>query len=106
MRLFLATQAPMALSRSLSFFLPEHTTDLGFPRSTLLSSSCQYTMVPLGGLPGHRAHGQPYLSVANGRACANGGHVDRGCPATAMGHPGMRPPQHCPGERPQVMHPG
>ncbi|XP_070262303.1 brother of CDO isoform X3 [Myotis yumanensis] len=79
----------------------EHTTDLGFPRSTLLSSSCQYTMVPLGGLPGHRAHGQPYLSGTNGRACANGGHVNRGCPAPAMGHPGVKPPQHCPGAQPQ-----
>uniref|UniRef100_G1QBT9 BOC cell adhesion associated, oncogene regulated n=1 Tax=Myotis lucifugus TaxID=59463 RepID=G1QBT9_MYOLU len=78
----------------------KHTTDLGFPRSTLLSSSCQYTMVPLGGLPGHRAHGQPYLSGSNGRAC-NGGHVNRGCPAPAMGHPGVKPPQHCPGARPQ-----
>nr|KAF6381311.1 BOC cell adhesion associated, oncogene regulated [Pipistrellus kuhlii] len=79
----------------------KHTTDLGFPRSTMLPSSCQYTMVPLGGLPGHRAHGQPYLSSSNGRACANGGHGNRGCPATAMGHPGMRPPRHCPEERPQ-----
>lgn len=79
----------------------KHTTDLGFPRSTLLSSSCQYTMVPLGGLPGHRAHGQPYLSGTNGRACANGGHVNRGCPAPAMGHPGVKPPQHCPRARPQ-----
>ncbi|XP_059543811.1 brother of CDO isoform X1 [Myotis daubentonii] len=79
----------------------KHTTDLGFPRSTLLSSSCQYTMVPLGGPPSHRAHGQPYLSGTNGRACANGGHVGRGCPAPAMAHPGVKPPLHCPGARPQ-----
>uniref|UniRef100_A0ABI7XHL0 BOC cell adhesion associated, oncogene regulated n=1 Tax=Felis catus TaxID=9685 RepID=A0ABI7XHL0_FELCA len=75
----------------------KHTTDLGFPRSALLSSSCQYTMVPLGGLPGHRASGQPYLSGTSGRACANGIHVNRGCPATAMGYPGLKPQQHCPG---------
>lgn len=76
----------------------KHTTDLGFPRSALLSSSCQYTMVPLGGLPGHRANGQPYLSGTSGRACANGVHVSRGCPAAAMGYAGMTPKQHCPGE--------
>lgn len=76
----------------------KHTTDLGFPRSALLSSSCQYTMVPLGGLPGHRANGQPYLNGTNGRVCANGAHVNRGCPATAMGYAGMKPQQHCPGE--------
>ncbi|XP_075398640.1 brother of CDO isoform X2 [Tenrec ecaudatus] len=73
----------------------KHTTDLGFPRSALLPSSCQYTMVPLGGRPGHRDSGQPYL---NGRGCANGMHVTRSCPATAMGYPGLSPPQHCPGE--------
>ncbi|XP_004706542.1 brother of CDO isoform X2 [Echinops telfairi] len=73
----------------------KHTTDLGFPRSALLPSSCQYTMVPLGGRPGHRDNGQPYL---NGRGCANGMHVTRSCPAAAMGYPGLSPPQHCPGE--------
>uniref|UniRef100_A0A8B9W568 Brother of CDO n=1 Tax=Bos mutus grunniens TaxID=30521 RepID=A0A8B9W568_BOSMU len=76
----------------------KHTTDLGFPRSALLSSSCQYTMVPLGGLPGHRASGQPYLSGTNGRACANGVRVNRACPVAAVGYPGMKPQQHCPGE--------
>ncbi|XP_048961125.1 brother of CDO isoform X5 [Canis lupus dingo] len=75
----------------------EHTTDLGFPRSALLSSSCQYTMVPLGGLPGHQANGQPYLSGTSRRACANGIHVNRGCPTAAMGYPGVKPQQHCPG---------
>lgn len=74
----------------------KHTTDLGFPRSALLSSSCQYTMVPLGGLPGHRTNGQPYLSSTNGHTCANGMHVNRGCPAATMGYPGMKPQQHCP----------
>ncbi|XP_049641707.1 brother of CDO isoform X1 [Suncus etruscus] len=76
----------------------KHTADLGFPRSALLTSSCQYTMVPLGGLPGHRAGGQPYLNGTNGRTCANGVHVTRGCPAATMGYPGMKPQQHCPGE--------
>ncbi|KAB0395663.1 hypothetical protein E2I00_016213, partial [Balaenoptera physalus] len=76
----------------------KHTTDLGFPRSALLPSSCQYTMVPLGGLPGHRANGQPYLSGTSGRACTNGVHVNRACPAAAMGYPGMKPQQHRPGE--------
>ncbi|XP_061050168.1 brother of CDO isoform X3 [Eubalaena glacialis] len=76
----------------------KHTTDLGFPRSALLPSSCQYTMVPLGGLPGHRANGQPYLSGTSGRACTNGVHVNRACPAAAMGYPGMKPQQRCPGE--------
>uniref|UniRef100_A0A8D0PBU7 Brother of CDO n=1 Tax=Sus scrofa TaxID=9823 RepID=A0A8D0PBU7_PIG len=76
----------------------KHTTDLGFPRSALLSPSCQYTMVPLGGLPGHRASGHPYLSGTSGRACANGLHVNRACPAATMGYPGMKPQQHCPGE--------
>ncbi|XP_006864242.1 PREDICTED: brother of CDO [Chrysochloris asiatica] len=76
----------------------KHTTDLGFPRSALLSSSCQYTMVPLGGLPGHRDNGQPYLSGINGRACANGVHVNRSCPAAAVSYPGPKPQQHCPGE--------
>lgn len=76
----------------------KHTTDLGFPRSALLSPSCQYTMVPLGGLPGHRASGHPYLSGTSGRACANGLHVNRACPAATVGYPGMKPQQHCPGE--------
>ncbi|XP_040079942.1 brother of CDO isoform X2 [Oryx dammah] len=75
----------------------KHTTDLGFPRSALLSS-CQYTMVPLGGLPGHRASGQPYLSGTNSRTCANGLHVNRACPVAAVGYPGMKPQQRCPGE--------
>ncbi|XP_057552290.1 brother of CDO isoform X3 [Hippopotamus amphibius kiboko] len=76
----------------------KHTTDLGFPRSALLSSSCQYTMVPLGGLPGHRASGQPYLSGTRGRACADGVHGNRACPAAALGCPGVKPQQRCPGE--------
>ncbi|XP_037691499.1 brother of CDO isoform X2 [Choloepus didactylus] len=76
----------------------KHTTDLGFPRSALLSSSCQYTMVPLGGLPGHRANGQPYLSGSNGQAYASGVCGHRGCPAAAMGYPGVKPQQHFPGE--------
>lgn len=76
----------------------KHTADLGFPRSALLTSSCQYTMVPLGGLPGHRASGQPYVSSTNGRACASGMHVNRGCPTVARGYPGVKPQPHCPGE--------
>lgn len=59
-------------------------------------------MVPLGGLPGHRVSGQPYLGGISGRACTNGTHVNRGCPAAAMGYPGMKPQQHCPGELQQV----
>ncbi|XP_012589360.1 PREDICTED: brother of CDO isoform X1 [Condylura cristata] len=77
----------------------KHTTDLAFPQSALLPSSCQYTMVPLGGLPGHRASGQPYLSGAGGRPCASGVvHVNRGCPAATIGYPGMKPQQHYSGE--------
>ncbi|XP_022406981.1 brother of CDO isoform X1 [Delphinapterus leucas] len=76
----------------------KHTTDLGFPRSALLPSSCQYTMVPLGGLPGHRANGQPYLSGTHGRACTDGVPVNRACPAAAMGYPGTKPQQCRPGE--------
>ena len=103
MGLFLpAAPGLLDLLIALSCVLPEHTTDLGFPRSALLSSSCQYTMVPLGGLPGHRAIGQPYLSGTNGRACANGVHVNRACPVAAVGYPGMKPQQHCPGELQQV----
>ncbi|XP_035873993.1 brother of CDO isoform X3 [Phyllostomus discolor] len=79
----------------------KHTADLGFPRSALLPSSCQYTMVPLGGPPGHRAGGQPCLSGANGQACANGVHVNRGFPATATGYPGTKPLQPCPAEHQQ-----
>ncbi|KAM9224678.1 brother of CDO isoform 1-T2 [Dugong dugon] len=74
----------------------KHTTDLSFPRSALLSPSCQYTMVPLGGLSGCRDSGQPYLSGISGPACANGVHVNRGCPAAAMGYPGLEPQRHCP----------
>ncbi|KAF6117601.1 BOC cell adhesion associated, oncogene regulated [Phyllostomus discolor] len=79
----------------------KHTADLGFPRSALLPSSCQYTMVPLGGPPGHRAGGQPCLSGTNGQACANGVHVNRGFPATATGYPGTKPLQPCPAEHQQ-----
>lgn len=92
----------LGLSNLCPSVLPEHTTDLGFPRSALLSSSCQYTMVPLGGLPGHQANGQPYLSGTSRRACASGIHMNRGCPAAAMGYPGVKPQQHCPGVPQQV----
>lgn len=74
-----------------SLVLTEHTTDLAFPRSALLASSCQYTMVPLGGLPGHTADHQPYSSSQARRV-----HVSRGCPA------GPKPQQHCPDELQQV----
>uniref|UniRef100_A0A8D2B499 Brother of CDO n=1 Tax=Sciurus vulgaris TaxID=55149 RepID=A0A8D2B499_SCIVU len=94
--LIIVTFIPFCLWRAWS--KQKHTTDLGFPRSALLSSSCQYTMVPLGGLPRHRVSGQPYLGGISGRACTNGTHVNRGCPAAAMGYPGMKPQQHCPGE--------
>uniref|UniRef100_A0A8C5ZDK3 BOC cell adhesion associated, onco regulated n=1 Tax=Marmota marmota marmota TaxID=9994 RepID=A0A8C5ZDK3_MARMA len=94
--LLIVTFIPFCLWRAWS--KQKHTTDLGFPRSALLSSSCQYTMVPLGGLPGHRVSGQPYLGGISGRACTNGTHVNRGCPAAAVGYPGMKPQQHCPGE--------
>lgn len=82
--------------------ISEHTTDLGFPRSALLSSSCQYTMVPLEGLPGHQANGQPYLGGVSGRACVSRVHGSRGCPAATVGCPGRKPQQHCPGELAQV----
>lgn len=62
-------------------------------------------MVPLGGLPGHQANGQPYLSGTSRRACANGIHVNRGCPTAAMGYPGVKPQQHCPGVLQQVTQP-
>lgn len=94
--LIIVTFIPFCLWRAWS--KQKHTTDLGFPRGALLPSSCQYTMVPLGGLPGHRASGQPYLSGASGRPCASGVHVNRGCPAATMGYPGMKPQQHCLGE--------
>ncbi|XP_006155177.2 brother of CDO [Tupaia chinensis] len=94
--LVIVTFIPFCLWRAWS--KQKHTTDLGFPRNALLPSSCQYTMVPLGGLPGHRASGQPYLNGINGRACPSGIHMARGCPAVAMGYPGLKPQQHCPGE--------
>ncbi|CAH6792362.1 Boc [Phodopus roborovskii] len=94
--LIIVTFIPFCLWRAWS--KQKHTTDLGFPRSALLSSSCQYTMVPLGGLPGHQANGQPYLGGINGRACASRLHGSRACPATALGCPGRKPQQHCPGE--------
>ncbi|XP_042532802.1 brother of CDO isoform X1 [Dipodomys spectabilis] len=97
--LIIVTFIPFCLWRA--WAKQKHTTDLGFPRSALLSSSCQYTMVPLGGLPGHRANGQSYFSGINGRACADGMHVSRGCPVAAVGCPGVKPQQHCPGELPQ-----
>lgn len=63
-------------------------------------------MVPLGGLPGHQASGQPCLSGPSRRACASGIHVNRGCPAAATGYPGVKPQQHCPGVPQQVTPPG
>ncbi|XP_047305146.1 brother of CDO isoform X13 [Homo sapiens] len=93
--LIIVTFIPFCLWRAWS--KQKHTTDLGFPRSAL-PPSCPYTMVPLGGLPGHQASGQPYLSGISGRACANGIHMNRGCPSAAVGYPGMKPQQHCPGE--------
>ncbi|EHH16061.1 hypothetical protein EGK_11296 [Macaca mulatta] len=100
--LIIVTFIPFCLWRAWS--KQKHTTDLGFPRSALPPSSCPYTMVPLGGLPGHQTSGQRYLSGISGRACANGIHVNRGCPAAAVGYPGMKPQQHCPGELQQVVH--
>ncbi|XP_004835765.1 brother of CDO isoform X1 [Heterocephalus glaber] len=94
--LIIVTFIPFCLWRAWS--KQKHTTDVGFPRSALLSSSCQYTMVPLGGLPGHRANGQPYPSGIHGRAYANGLHGNRSCPVAAGDYPGMKPQQHCPGE--------
>ncbi|XP_051005935.1 brother of CDO [Acomys russatus] len=94
--LIIVTFIPFCLWRAWS--KQKHTTDLVFPRSALLSSSCQYTMVPLGGLPGHQANGQPYLGSINGRACVSRLHGSRGCPAAAVGCPGRKPQQHCPGE--------
>nr|XP_037859265.1 brother of CDO isoform X2 [Chlorocebus sabaeus] len=94
--LIIVTFIPFCLWRAWS--KQKHTTDLGFPRSALPPSSCPYTMVPLGGLPGHQTSGQRYLSGISGRACANGIHMNRGCPAAAVGYPGMKPQQHCPGE--------
>ncbi|XP_016797153.1 brother of CDO isoform X4 [Pan troglodytes] len=93
--LIIVTFIPFCLWRAWS--KQKHTTDLGFPRSAL-PPSCPYTMVPLGGLPGHQASGQPYLSGISGQACANGIHMNRGCPSAAVGYPGMKPQQHCPGE--------
>ncbi|XP_047305141.1 brother of CDO isoform X10 [Homo sapiens] len=97
--LIIVTFIPFCLWRAWS--KQKHTTDLGFPRSAL-PPSCPYTMVPLGGLPGHQASGQPYLSGISGRACANGIHMNRGCPSAAVGYPGMKPQQHCPGELQQA----
>ncbi|XP_005386455.1 PREDICTED: brother of CDO isoform X4 [Chinchilla lanigera] len=94
--LIIVTFIPFCLWRAWS--QQKHTTDVGFPRSALLSSSCQYTMVPLGGLPGHRASGQPYLNGIHGRAYTNGLRVNSGCPAAAGGCPGMKPQQHRLGE--------
>ncbi|XP_055116132.2 brother of CDO isoform X2 [Symphalangus syndactylus] len=94
--LIIVTFIPFCLWRAWS--KQKHTTDLGFPRSALPPSSCPYTMVPLGGLPGHQASGQPYLSGISGRACANGIHMNRGCPVAAVGYQGMKLQQHCPGE--------
>nr|XP_012642956.1 brother of CDO isoform X1 [Microcebus murinus]XP_012642957.1 brother of CDO isoform X1 [Microcebus murinus] len=94
--LIIVTFIPFCLWRA--WAKQKHTTDLGFPRSVLPPSSCQYTMVPLGGLPGHRASGQPYLSGISARACGGAVPVNRGCPAAAVGCPGVRPQQHCPGE--------
>lgn len=94
--LIIVTFIPFCLWRAWS--KQKHTTDLGFPRSALLSSSCQYTMVPLEGLPGHQANGQPYLGGVSGRACVSRVHGSRGCPAATVGCPGRKPQQHCPGE--------
>ncbi|XP_032154951.1 brother of CDO isoform X2 [Sapajus apella] len=94
--LIIVTFIPFCLWRAWS--KQKHTTDLGFPRSALPPSACPYTMVPLGGLPGHQASGQPYLSAISGRAGANRIHVNRACPVAAVGHLGMKPQQHCPGE--------
>ncbi|XP_058517876.1 brother of CDO isoform X2 [Ochotona princeps] len=83
--LIIVTFIPFCLWRAWS--KQKHTTDLAFPRSALLASSCQYTMVPLGGLPGHTTDHQPYSSSQAHRV-----HVSRGCPA------GPKPQQHCPDE--------
>ncbi|XP_078208496.1 brother of CDO isoform X6 [Callithrix jacchus] len=94
--LIIVTFIPFCLWRAWS--KQKHTADLGFPGSALPPSACPYTVVPLGGLPGHQASGQRYLSGVSGRACANGIRVNRACPVAAVGHLGVKPQQPCPGE--------
>uniref|UniRef100_A0A8C0GEU0 BOC cell adhesion associated, oncogene regulated n=1 Tax=Chelonoidis abingdonii TaxID=106734 RepID=A0A8C0GEU0_CHEAB len=59
----------------------KQTIDLGFSGTGLLVSSCQYTMVPLRGVPTPRSNGQPY---------ANGVHLNGGCPSGGTGYPSTK----------------
>uniref|UniRef100_A0A4X2L992 Brother of CDO n=1 Tax=Vombatus ursinus TaxID=29139 RepID=A0A4X2L992_VOMUR len=79
----------------------EQTADLGFPSTALLSSSCQYTMVPLRGISAPRTNGQPYI---NGQPYANGLRVNRACPSAALGYPGVKTQEYSPGELQQQDH--
>ncbi|XP_050812974.1 brother of CDO isoform X1 [Gopherus flavomarginatus] len=67
----------------------KQTIDLGFSGTGLLVSSCQYTMVPLRGVPTPRANGQPY---------ANGVHLNGGCPSGGTGYPSTKSRDYSPDE--------
>ncbi|XP_036602239.1 brother of CDO isoform X1 [Trichosurus vulpecula] len=79
----------------------KQTADLGFPSTALLSSSCQYTMVPLRGISAPRANGQPYI---NGQPYASGLHVNGACPSAGLGYPGVKTQEYSPGELQQQDH--
>ncbi|XP_074856177.1 brother of CDO isoform X3 [Carettochelys insculpta] len=67
----------------------KQTIDLGFPGTGLLVSSCQYTMVPLRGVPIPRANGQLY---------ANGVHLNGCCPSGGTSYLSTKPRDDSPGE--------
>uniref|UniRef100_A0A8C3SQW6 BOC cell adhesion associated, oncogene regulated n=1 Tax=Chelydra serpentina TaxID=8475 RepID=A0A8C3SQW6_CHESE len=71
----------------------KQTIDLGFSGTGLLVSSCQYTMVPLRGVPTPRANGQPY---------ANGVHLNGSCPSGGAGYPSTKSRDYSPDEVQQV----
>ncbi|XP_038268797.1 brother of CDO isoform X3 [Dermochelys coriacea] len=78
---------PLCLWRAWS--KQKQTIDLGFTGTRLLVSSCQYTMVPLRGVPIPRANGQPY---------ANSVHLNGSCPSGGTGYPSTKSRDYSPDE--------
>ncbi|XP_068126997.1 brother of CDO isoform X2 [Hyperolius riggenbachi] len=80
--LLIVAFTPICLWRALS--KQKQTTDMAFPSSGILNSSCQYTMVPL--------RGSPMVSTI---PYSNGAVVNGACPTTKLAYPGGKQRDYC-----------
>ncbi|XP_075053536.1 brother of CDO isoform X2 [Mixophyes fleayi] len=80
--LLIVAFTPICLWRALS--KQKQTTDITFPSSGILNSSCQYTMVSL--------RGAPAVSTI---PCANGSVMNGSCPSAKLVYSGEKPRDYC-----------